>query len=282
MSKIKPYAEVHSNPKGPGDARPTALRVLEDEKLIRALPHLTVLIKGATGGLGLETARAIYATGARTFITTRSLSKDQQIVREIAGDNKDNHVELILLDLTSPESVREAAATFLNNSKTLNILINSAARSLPPSHEKDKSGIEVQFAANHFFLFSLLKTTLLASSTPDFPSRVVVVASVSHRSCSKIHLENLSLDNTPDTKNTMYKYAHSKLANVYFANEIERHYGKQGLHAFSLQPGGVIEDLFREIMDPEATKAACMGNEDAARSVNSPEQGSSTSVWAAV
>jgi NAD(P)-dependent dehydrogenase (short-subunit alcohol dehydrogenase family) len=283
MSNFRPYAGLHANPKGPGDARPTAMQVLQDEKLVGALSNLTVLITGATGGIGAATAKAIYETGARTFITARSLSKGQKLVQEIAGDNKDNRLELIILDLTSLDSVRSAAESFLAKSNQLNILINNAGLSTG-SHQKDPHGIELQFSTNHlshFLLFMLLKPTLLASATPALPSRVVSVASVSHRYVPAIHLDDLSLDHTPDTAQTVYGYAHSKLANIHFANALERRFGGRGLHAFSLQPGGVATELFGAWMD-EATIAAAYGTGDRARFAKSAEQGAATTVWAAV
>jgi NAD(P)-dependent dehydrogenase (short-subunit alcohol dehydrogenase family) len=285
MPSISPYAALHTAPQGPGDARPTALQIIQNEHLLGALPHLTVLITGATGGLGLETARAIYATGARVYITARSASKGEDAIKAIAGSNTDNRLEYIIMDLTSRESVQRAAETFLAKSERLNILINSAARVVPASHRKDREGIEVQFSANHlghFLLFSLLKSTLLASSTPEFHSRVVIVASVGHRYCKIVHLEDLSLDTTPGKESTMYGYAHAKLANLYFANGVERRFGGMGLHAFSLQPGGVVGTLLGEAFDDESIHAAYFGVEEAANRVKSPEQGAATSVWAAV
>jgi NADPH:quinone reductase-like Zn-dependent oxidoreductase len=54
-----PYEKAHQNPSRPGDARPTALDIIQDEKLVGALTGKTILITGATGGLGAEAARAL-------------------------------------------------------------------------------------------------------------------------------------------------------------------------------------------------------------------------------
>jgi NADPH:quinone reductase-like Zn-dependent oxidoreductase len=81
------YAPAHISPKGPGDARPTALQVIKDEGLLDGLPGKTVLVTGANGTTGLETARALHMTGARVFITTRTVEKNTTAVQSIVDSN---------------------------------------------------------------------------------------------------------------------------------------------------------------------------------------------------
>lgn len=63
------YASVHANPQGPGDARPTALQIVQDNQLTGKLTNKTALITGCSSGLGVETARALHAAGQRTECT---------------------------------------------------------------------------------------------------------------------------------------------------------------------------------------------------------------------
>ena len=69
------YAATHVNPQGPGDSRPTALEIVQDEGLQGKLGGKVVLLTGASAGLGVETARALHSTGARLFLTTRDMAK---------------------------------------------------------------------------------------------------------------------------------------------------------------------------------------------------------------
>lgn len=69
------YAEAHKTPGGPGDARPTALQVVEDEGFIGKLTDKVFLVTGVSSGIGVETMRALYATGGHVFGTVRNLEK---------------------------------------------------------------------------------------------------------------------------------------------------------------------------------------------------------------
>ena len=71
----QPYAEEHKNITGPGDARPTAQKVVQDCNAIGKLKGRNVMITGCSSGLGVETARALYEAGATLFLTARDMSK---------------------------------------------------------------------------------------------------------------------------------------------------------------------------------------------------------------
>ena len=72
------YAEAHKNPKGPGDARPSAVKIVEDEGLVGKLTDKVFLVTGVSSGIGIETMRALYATGGHVFGTVRNMEKGEQ------------------------------------------------------------------------------------------------------------------------------------------------------------------------------------------------------------
>lgn len=84
------YAAVHESPKGPGDARPTAMQIIENESLQGQWTDKVALVTGCSSGIGVETARALYETGATLFLTARNLAKAKTAPRrprrEFAGD----------------------------------------------------------------------------------------------------------------------------------------------------------------------------------------------------
>ena len=71
----QPYASVHEDTQGPGDARPDWMQVLKDCDAIGALKGKTVLITGCSAGLGVETAKAMYEAGATCFFQARDMKK---------------------------------------------------------------------------------------------------------------------------------------------------------------------------------------------------------------
>lgn len=269
------YISVHEQPQGAGDARPTALQIVKDNDLEGKWADKTVLITGCSSGIGIETARALKATGAHVFVTARNISKGQKALSDILEPGK---LDLLLMDLNSLASVRNFAAEFLKASEgKLNILINNAGVMATPEGTTE-DGFETQFGTNHlahFLLFQLLKPALLSSSTPSFNSRVVAVSSLAHR-YNEPKLSNIMLTGEYEPNRA---YSHSKTANIWFANEIERKYGSQGLHALSLHPGGIWTGLQEHVAEQVAAWKEVPSVNLMMKSV---EQGASTTVWAAV
>ncbi|KAL3478499.1 NAD(P)-binding protein [Aspergillus californicus] len=224
----------HSNPASPGDARPTALQVIKDEAVV-----------GKLAG---------------------------KVISALDGILERERVGLVELDNTSLASVRAAAEAILQKSNgQVNVLVNNAGIMALPKLEHTKDGFEMQFGVKHlghFLLFELLKPALLASSGPEFSSRVVNVSSSAHNVASINESGNYNFEKTE--YNDWISYGQSKTANIYMANEIERRYGSRGLHATSIHPGLI------------AMAEAFKKDEKAYKLMKSPEQGAATTVWAAI
>ncbi|KAL8947326.1 MAG: hypothetical protein Q9222_006382 [Ikaeria aurantiellina] len=234
---------------GPGDSRVTGRQVIEDEGLIDAWQGKVVLITGVSSGMGIETLRAMASTGATIYGTARDLEKAKSA---LGSSLETGRVQLLYMDQTDLSSVRACAREFLKASSTLNVVINNAAVMNTPEG-RTKDGFELQLGTNHlshFLLFYLLKDVLLASSSPQFHSRVIDVASAGHR-YGPLNLENINFDGT---YNGWLAYGSSKTANIYMSNHIERLYGSQGLHGYSVHPGA-FESPNLQKTSPEETKA---------------------------
>ncbi|KAH6991140.1 putative short-chain dehydrogenase [Ilyonectria sp. MPI-CAGE-AT-0026] len=276
---FKPYATQFSNPKGPGDARPTALQIINDNHLTNKWADKVALVTGATSGLGTETARALVATGAHVFITARDLQKAQGVVDNILKSSEGaGKLEVIEMDMNSLESVKKAAQTFLSKSTKLNILVANAGIMATPDGSKTKDGFEQQFGVNHlahFTLTALLLPALINGSTPSFNSRVVALTSAAHR-YSAINWDDVNMIKSYDP---WVSYGQSKTAAIWMANYIDRVYGSRGVHAVSVHPGGSLTGLFQnvtpEMMAQWQKDTAMMAN------MTTAEQGAATSTWAA-
>ncbi|KAK2059588.1 short chain dehydrogenase [Colletotrichum caudatum] len=276
------YAAAHADPQGPGDARPTALQVVEDEGLVGKLAGTVVLVTGANTGIGLETARAVHATGATLFVTARDAAKARRAVDGVRGGPSPGSgapVHAVELRLDSLASVRSAAAEFLSRSGRLDVLVlNAGVMATPRGRTED--GFETQFGTNHlghFLLFQLLKPALLASSTPGRQSRVVSVSSMAH------HRANVRLDDVGferEAYDPWAAYGRSKTANVLFAKEVERRYGPRGLHALSLHPGVIHTNLMQHLSEEETE--GILSSEAIKPHLKDAQQGAATTVYAAL
>ena len=147
----------------------------------------------------------------------------------------------------------------------------------PESRTKD--GYELQFGTNHlshFFLFYLLKDMLLASSTPQFHSRVLNVASAGHR-YGPLRLDNINFDGI---YNGWLAYGSSKTANIYMTNQIERLYGSRGLHGHSVHPGSFTSPNLQKHSQEEME--VVMEDKRMQKYLTNMDQACATSVYGAV
>lgn len=272
------YAAAHANPQGFGDARPTAMQIVTDENMQGKLSGKVIVVTGVSSGIGIETVRALAATGARLFLTARDPIKAKHALGDIFDASR---MELVQMDQSSLASVRTAANAILAKTNQITILVNNAGVMAIQERTLTELGHEMQFATNHlshFLFFNLLKPALQAGSTPDFASRVVVVSAAAHRVGTLNEADNYHYQKGGYTP--WGAYAQSKNANNYMANEIERRYGSRGLHANSLHPGLIATGLLQHL--PSGEVAGMMQNEMMLKLQKSTEQGAATTVWAAL
>lgn len=127
---FRPYAALFEHPNGPGDQRPTALDIVRDNDALGTYSGKVALVTGGTNGIGTETVRALHATGADVYFTARDAAKGEKTRRDLLAKSEGKgKLEVILMDLDSLESVRNAAKAFLEKSDKLNILVNNAGES---------------------------------------------------------------------------------------------------------------------------------------------------------
>jgi len=202
----------------------------------------TFLVSGANTGIGKETVRALAGRGARVVLAGRSEEKTRAAITEIAEETGNTDLDYLRLDLGDLASVRSAAETFLASGEPLHVLINNAG--LAGARGMTESGFELAFGTNHLgtFLFTeLLRDHIVASG----PGRIVNVASTGHFRPKGIDWDAVRQPTV--TRTAFDEYCVSKLANVLHAQELGRRLEGTGVTTYSLHPGAVASDVWREV-----------------------------------
>ena len=235
----------------------------------------TAVITGASGGIGVETARAFASAGAAVILGNRQSEKSDAAVAELRASLPDASVEVINLDLTSLASVRAFAQQVLSLHDRIDLLVNNAGVMATPL-ERTSDGFELQFGTNHLSHFLLTKLLMPALLRADAP-RIVNLTSNGH-SISDVIWDDPNYRERPYTD--WESYGQSKTANVLFTVELQRRFGSQGVQAFAVHPGVVGTDLFRYLSDEGKAR---LDKQIAKNNIfyKTPQQGASTSVWAA-
>ncbi|MER6009674.1 oxidoreductase [Streptomyces bluensis] len=228
----------------------------------------TAVVTGANSGIGYVTARELARRGARVVLACRSEARGTAAVERLAGEVPGAEVEFVRLDLGDLASVRQFAATYDQEHRRLDLLINNAGvMALPRGRTAD--GFETQFGVNHlghFALTGLLLPRLLGTAG----ARVVTVSSGMH-AMSTIDITDL---NSERRYGRWTAYARSKTANLLFTHELARRLATIGsdVVAAAAHPGYAATNLQTAGLKLEGRRAAerfvSIGNRVFAQSVD--------------
>ncbi|XP_018593342.1 retinol dehydrogenase 14 [Scleropages formosus] len=213
---------------------------------IKRLDGKTVLITGGNSGVGKETAVALAMRGARVIIGCRDPERAEKAVQEIKMRSHNLNVLHMHLDLSNLRSIRDFCHKFLEKEQRLDILVNNAG--MPSVLDWTDDSFSMCFGVNHLghFLLTNLLLGLLKESTP---SRVITLT------CSVYKFQKLDFQDLNYNLFPFFTYCRSKLANIYFTQELARMMEGKGVTAYSVHPGYVQSNwtchysiLFRMLM----------------------------------
>ncbi|WP_166904418.1 SDR family NAD(P)-dependent oxidoreductase [Mycobacterium sp. DL440] len=233
----------------------------------------TIVITGATSGLGRESARALASAGAHVVLASRNADALSNIRDRILTEMPAAHLSGVVIDLASLTSVRQAAPQIAEVAPVIDVLMNNAGVMFTP-FGRTQDGFETQFGTNHLGHFAL--TNLLR---PQFVegTRIVNLSSEGHR------LDDVDLDD-PNWERRDYDkfaaYGAAKTANILHAVALDQRLRGRGIRAFAVHPGMVATNLARH-MSREDVIAVSGQTRSRAIEVSTPEQGAATQVWAA-
>ena len=198
----------------------------------RPMAGRTVLVTGATSGIGRATALGLATMGAHVAITGRDRGRTEDAAREIrAAGGRD--VDVFVADLSSQAQVRRLASEVLEGLSRIDVLVNNVGGYWNTRHVT-ADGLERTFALNHLAPF-LLTNLLLDRLERSAPARVVTVASNAHAT-GRIDFDDLQGEQSYSGGRA---YSQSKLANVLFTYQLARRLRGSAVTANVLHPGVV-------------------------------------------
>uniref|UniRef100_A0A336MIS2 CSON015388 protein n=1 Tax=Culicoides sonorensis TaxID=179676 RepID=A0A336MIS2_CULSO len=238
----------------------------------RRMDGKTVIITGANGGIGKETAKFLAKLGARVIMACRNLDAANSVRDEIIKETQNPNVIVKKLDLSSFRSVREFASEINRSEERLDVLLHNAGYANTFKKEVSEDGIEMTMATNHYgpFLLTHLLIDLLKKTDN---SRIVVVASYLYK-LARLNLNNLN----PIGTLPGYLYYVSKNANIMFTRELSKRLEGTGVTANCLHPGLVDTGIWRNVPFPMNLPLKLINY----LYFKTPVQGCQTSVFCAV
>jgi NAD(P)-dependent dehydrogenase (short-subunit alcohol dehydrogenase family) len=236
----------------------------------------TAIVTGGYSGIGLETVRALADKGLAVVVPVRSPEKAAKALADVDGD-----VRTAAMDLADLASVRRFGDSMLRDLERLDLLIANAGIMACPE-ARVGPGWESQFGVNHMGHFALTKGLFpLLERTPG--ARVVALSSTGHK-ISDVRWDDIHFKK--GDYNKWQAYGQAKTSNALFANALSRRLRESGGLAFAVHPGGIFTPLQRHLSKEEMVALGWLGedgepSELAKAGFKTPEQGCSTTLWAA-
>jgi NAD(P)-dependent dehydrogenase (short-subunit alcohol dehydrogenase family) len=216
---------------------------------VRPPEQQTILVTGATAGLGKELALELAGRGATVLVHGRTEERVDNAVAEIAEKTGSARLVPHVADLSSLAAVRGLADEVASGHGRLDALVNNAGIRVDERRESE-DGYELTFAVNYLapFLLTRLLLTLLRQSSP---ARVVNVASIGQ---APVNFDDLMLEKRYDG---MYAYSQSKLALISFTLELAQRLRAEGvtgvttvaLHPATLMPTKLVFETVGRTVD---------------------------------
>ncbi|DBA88388.1 TPA: hypothetical protein ACH3X2_004882 [Trebouxia sp. C0005] len=204
----------------------------------RDLRNKTVLVTGATSGIGRETAFALAKLGATVILGCRNVDAAKQVAQEIR--EQVSGAEVVVpgpLDLAKPESIQKFVSHYRQQKYSCDILVNNAGAAYRREWytEEGVAGLTQVNYHGPYILTRLLEPVLIASK----PSRVVNVASVEHRIGYIKDIRKFMFDAKK------FLYSETKLGNVLLTYEHQRRLGAYGVQSCAVDPGAVRSSIWK-------------------------------------
>ncbi|MBD0289021.1 MAG: SDR family oxidoreductase [Flavisolibacter sp.] len=216
---------------------------------MQSLKNKTVMITGATDGLGREVAKRAAQAGATVLLHGRNAQKGEQVKNAIRTTTGNGNIFYYNADFSSLQEVKELSEAIIEYHEHLHVLINNAAVGGGPKgsrqRELSKDGYELRFAVNYLSHY-LLTQNLLPLIVYSAPARIVHVSSIGQ---SPIDFNDLMMEKRYDS---FEAYCRSKLAQIMYGFDLAAHFKDKSvtvnsLHPASLMDTNMVHDFFGRV-----------------------------------
>lgn len=224
----------------------------------------TVVITGASDGIGAAAARILAYPGDTLVLVGRSAQKTAAIARELEADH-------FVADFTDLAQVRTLAAELLAKYPRIDVLANNAG-GIMAGREVTVDGFEKTFQVNHLAPFLL--TNLLIERLVADRATVINTSSAANHFMARFDIDDL---NAEKKYSHNAAYGNAKLANILFTKELQKRFGDHGINAAAFHPGVVRSNFAASSTSVNKLAYGAL----ARRFMLSPEEGADTLVWLA-
>lgn len=233
------------------------------------------VVTGANTGIGLETARGLADAGFRVLMTARDRERGEVAIADVKKTSGREDVELLMLDLGSLTSVRDATDDVRSRVDRIDVLVNNAGLLLGDRRTTD-DGFEATFGINHLghFLWTHLLLDLVKAGSP---SRIVNLASDAHKQSRGLNFDDLMWERR--SYRGINVYSDSKLANILFTRRLAKELEGSGVVTHAVHPG-VVNTRFAK--DGDAGGIVGLAVKIAAPFLLTPAKGARTSLHVAL
>ena len=203
------------------------------------LNNKTVVISGATNGIGKAAAIELSRENPKLLFTYRNQSLADELLAEIKDISPNTQVQSVYCDFSDQDSIKKCTNEINDLCANIDVLINNAGVVNTSYHETDE-GIENTFAVNHlgYFLFTNL---LLQKLKGDDETRIVNVSSAAHSFVKEMQWEDINFKN--NFGQGLKPYGQSKLANLLFTRYLSIKLSTDNISVNAIHPGGVNTSL---------------------------------------
>jgi len=203
------------------------------------LKNKTVVISGATNGIGKAAAIELSKERSKLIFTYRNESLANDLLAEIKDLSPNTQVHSVYCDFSNQDSIKKCAEEINEMSENIDVLINNAGV-VNTSYHETSDGIENTFAVNHlgYFLFTNL---LLHKLKGESETRIINVSSAAHSFVKEIQWQDINFKN--NFKQGLRCYGQSKLANLLFTRYLAIKLSTENITVNAIHPGGVNTSL---------------------------------------